>query len=251
MSSPRSWQQFFDAHAESYDQNGFTSNTAAEVDFILTLYPISPKSRILDVGCGTGRHAIEFGKRGYQVTGIDLSEKMLEVARSKALVADVSVEWIHADATQFSTPKEFDLAVCLCEGAVGLIEKGEDAEEHDVSIFRNIWKSLKPNAPFVLTALNGYSTIRQMKDEFIAEGRFDPDTMISNYEDQLDLPDGPVVMKIYERLFIAPEMVKLLKSAGFTVDNIYGGTAGHWARRFLSLDEVEAMYLCRKSAARL
>jgi SAM-dependent methyltransferase len=251
MSSPRNWQHFFDAHAESYDQNGFTSNTSAEVDFILTLYPISPKSRILDVGCGTGRHAVEFGKRGYQVTGIDLSEKMLEVARQKARLADVSVEWIHADATEFSTTKEYDLAVCLCEGAVGLIEKGEDAEEHDGAIFRNIWKSLKPNAPFVLTALNGYSTIRQMKDEFIAEGRFDPDTMVSNYEDQLDLPDGPVVMRIYERLFIAPEMVKLLNAAGFTVDNIYGGTAGHWARRFLSLDEVEAMYLCRKSTARL
>jgi len=245
MSQPREWQRFFDAHARLYDENGFTKHTVQEVDFLLTLYPILPGSRILDVGCGTGRHAIELAKRGYRVTGLDISVGMLEVAEEKALAHGVEVHWIQADATQFSL-SGFDMVLCLCEGAVGLIEKGEDAEAHDAAIFKNIAASLKPNGAFVMTALNGYSVIRQMKDDFIAEGRFDPDTMISNYTDEWDLPEGLTLMTIHERLFIAPEVVRMLREAGFVVDHIFGGTAGHWARRFLSLDEVEAMFVCRK-----
>jgi hypothetical protein len=127
-----------------------------------------------------------------------------------------------------------------------LIERGEDAVAHDAAIFRNIASSLKPNAPFVLTALNGYSVIRQMKDEHVADGRFDPETIITHYEDQWDLPEGLRVMNVYERLFIAPETVRLLQDAGFIVDNVFGGTAGYWAKRPLSLDEIEAMYVTRR-----
>ena len=242
----REWQRFFDAHAAHYDENGFTQHTIAEVDFILSLYPIVSGSTILDIGCGTGRHSVEFAKRGYKVTGLDLSEGMLAQARAKGLLAGVEVNWIHGDATSFSLDETFDVALCLCEGGVGLIEKGESAEAHDQAIFQNIAQSLKPNAPFILTALNGYSIIRQMKDEHIHEGRFDSATMMANYQDEWDLPEGLTIMTIRERLFIAPEVVRMLQTAGFVVDNVFGGTAGHWARRFLSLDEVEAMFVCRR-----
>lgn len=243
---PRAWQRFFDAHAEHYDQNPFTAHTEKEVDFLLELYPIRPGARILDVGCGTGRHAVALAKRGYRVTGLDLSAKMLEVARRKAEAAGVAVEFVQADATDFEFEEKFDAAICLCEGAVGLVERGQDAEAHDMAIFRNIAGSLKANAPFVMTALNAYAVIRQMKDEITHEGRFNPVTMVSNYEDDWHLPEGAMRMTIYERLFIAPEVVRMLKEAGFVVDNVFGGTAGHWGRRFLSLDEVEAMYVCRR-----
>ncbi len=242
----REWQKFFDAHAERYEENGFTQYTAQEVEFILKLYPLPKGSSILDVGCGTGRHAIEFARRGYHVTGLDISPSMLEVGRRNAQLAGVEVEWLQADATEFTLGRKYDGAVCLCEGGVGLLEQGEEAEKHDASILENIAGCLKPNAPFVMTALNGYSIIRQMKDEHIAEGRFDPSTMLANYVDEWDLPEGPTLMRIRERLFIPPEVTAMLSRSGFLVDNVYGGTAGHWGQRFLSLDEVEAMYICRK-----
>jgi 2-polyprenyl-3-methyl-5-hydroxy-6-metoxy-1,4-benzoquinol methylase len=243
---PGMWERFFDSHAERYEENGFTKHTVSEIDFLLNLYAVPRDAHILDVGCGTGRHSIELARRGFRVTGIDLSEGMLSVARRNAESAGVEVEFLRRNAKDFSFDEPFDLAICLCEGGVGLIERGEDAEAHDRAIFRNIANSLKPNAPFLLTALNGYAVIRQMSDERIHEGRFDPARMISHYEDDWTLPEGPRRIKIYERLFIAPEVTKMLQESGFHVDNVFGGTAGHWGQRFLSLDEVEAMFVCRK-----
>ncbi|HWD38138.1 MAG TPA: methyltransferase domain-containing protein [Fimbriimonas sp.] len=246
-SKPREWERFFDVHAERYDENPFTFHTVAEIDFFLSLFALPAGATILDMGCGTGRHAIELARRGFRVTGVDRSIKMLEVARSKPGSEDV--EFLLGDATEWVGDRLYDAAICLCEGGFGLIESGENADFHDRAILRNIGASLKPNAPFLLTALNGYSIIRQMSDEKIAEGRFNPANMYANYQDQLDLPEGPTMMTIYERLFIAPEVVRMLQECGFVVDNVFGGTAGHWARRFLSLDEVEAMFVSRKRPA--
>lgn len=241
------WQAFFDAHAPHYDANPFTQHTKAEIDFFLSIFALPAGSTVLDVGCGTGRHAVELAKRGYRVTGIDLSEGMLNVARAKAAVEGVDVEFVQADATQFETDERFNGAICLCEGGPSLIGQGDDAEAHDLDIFRRVANALKPHAPFLLTTLNGYATIRQMSDQITHEGRFDPATMISKYEDEWDLPEGTQVVQIYERLFIPPEVVKMLKTAGFRVENVFGGTAGHWAQRPVSLDEIEAMYVCRKA----
>jgi SAM-dependent methyltransferase len=240
------WQQFFDAHAPHYEQNPFAQHTKAEVDFLLSLFALAPGIRILDMGCGTGRHSVELAQRGFKVTGVDLSSGMLDQARENAGRAGVEVEFLQGDAVKWVSTVPFDAAICLCEGGFGLIEKSESAEEHDLAILRNIAGSLRAGGPFLLTALNGYSIIRQMKDEMVAEGRFDPATMYANYQDQWDLPEGPRIMTVRERLFIAPEIVRMLQNAGFVVDNVFGGTAGHWARRFLSLDEVEAMFVCRK-----
>jgi len=257
LAMPNRWQEFFDSHAPYYDQNPFTQNTVAEVDFFLQIFPMLAGSSILDMGCGTGRHAIELAKRGFSVTGVDISEGMLTEARRKAEETGVSVRFLQADATtmrstESSEPvldssEQFDAAISLCEGGFGLIGHGEDPIAHDQSILKSIAKHLKPNAPFLLTALNGYQVIRQMKDEHVVAGRFDPATMVSNYEDQWDLPEGPQVVQIHERLFIPPEMVRLLAEAGFRCDRVFGGTAGSWGQRPLSLDEIEVMYVCRKA----
>ncbi len=247
---PETWQQFFDAHAPYYDLNPFTQHTVAEVDFLLSLFPLLAGSSIIDMGCGTGRHAVELAKRGFRVAGIDISEGMLAVAKAKSSEAGLDVNWIQADATKpfdLHPPTQlFDAAISLCEGGFGLIGQGDDPEAHDLAILKNISRALKPGAPFLLTALNGYQVIRQMKDEFIVAGRFDPATMVSNYQDEWDLPEGPRVVNIRERLFIPPEMVRLLKEAGLRCDRVFGGTAGSWAQRPLSLDEIEVMYVCRK-----
>jgi 2-polyprenyl-3-methyl-5-hydroxy-6-metoxy-1,4-benzoquinol methylase len=247
LESPKkAWQQFFDEHAPRYKENAFTGNTRAEAEFIIKLFDMPKGTRILDMGCGTGRHSIALALKGYQVTGVDLSEGMLNEAIRTADEAGVQVEWVHADATKWRSDILYDVALCLCEGGFGLIEQGEDPVGHDLAILRNISDSLRPNGSFLLTAMNGYAMIRQMTDEYVEQGRFNPATMLAVYEDEWKLPEGKRTMTVRERLFIPPEVVAMLTHVGFDVLNVWGGTAGEWGERNLKLDEVEAMYVCRK-----
>lgn len=243
---PRVWQQFFDQHAPHYMQNPFTANTRAEVEFLLELLQLPRGSRILDMGCGTGRHAVLLAQRGFEVTGVDISEGMLTEARSAAEAACVEVEWIQADAAKWEADQLYDAAICLCEGAVGLADPDEEPVTHDLNVLRRIYGALRPNGRFIMTAMNGYAIIRQMTDEMVQAGRFDPANMLSIYEDEWELPEGKRTMQIRERLLIPPEMVALLRHVGFTVEAVWGGTAGEWGRRPVKLDEVEAMFVAIK-----
>jgi len=245
--SRQEWQVFFDAHAPHYDENPFTANTVAEVDFIIELFGLASGASILDVGCGTGRHSIELARRGFRVTGLDLSEGMLQVARAKAVSLENPPVFVQGDATNFALDQVFDAAICVCEGGFGLIGTSDDPYVHDAGILVSIANHLRPNAPFLLTCLNGYSVIRQMKDEMTVEGKFDPATMLSAYVDEWDLPEGKRHIQIRERLFIAPEIVRMLNDSGFRCEAVYGGTAGHWAKRPLMLDEIEAMFVSRRA----
>src|SRR5690606_14567467 len=121
MNIKSTWETFFDAHAPAYDGNVFTKNTSAEVDFLLDELKLPAGAAILDVGCGTGRHSIELARRGYAMTGLDLSSEMLARAVAAAKAAAVSVAWIHADAARFALPEKYDAAICLCEGSIGLL----------------------------------------------------------------------------------------------------------------------------------
>lgn len=240
------WQQFYDWHAPRYLENPFTHHTVAEIDFILSLFPLPQGAKILDMGCGAGRHSVELAKRGFQVTGLDISEGMLTEARKLAAAANVNVKWIHADGSDWSPSEQYDAAICLCEGAFNMIGYSGDPVTHDLAILKAISAGLKPEAPFVLTALNGFQIIRQLTDGVIEQRSFDPITMIANYEDMWNLPEGRTQMRIRERIYVPSEVASLLYNAGFKVLALYGGTAGEWSRRPLKLDEVEAMYICKK-----
>ncbi len=242
----KNWKTFFDEHAPRYLENAFTGNTRAEVEFILDLFGFPPASSIVDIGCGTGRHSIGLAKAGMRMTGVDLSDGMLNEARKAASVAGVSVEWIQADATEWRSDLLFDAAICLCEGGFGLSELDENPVAHDLAMLRNIAASVRPNGYFLLTCLNGYAIIRQMNDEMVEQKHFDPATMVAYYQDEWNLPEGKKVMNIRERLFIPPEVVAMLTHVGFEVLNVWGGTAGEWRKAPVKLDETEAMYFCRR-----
>ncbi len=241
------WHEFFERHAPHYDQNPFTRNTQVEVQFLVERMGLKPSMRVLDAGCGTGRHSVELAKRGMFMVGVDLSPAMLSVAKEKGDAAGLEIEWVEANLTEWQRPGAFEAAICLCEGGFGLINQDEDGVTHDLAILRNISASLVVGAPFILTALNGYALIRRMTDEAVTQGAFDPATMVLHHLDEMDLPEGPIQMIVKERLFIPPEVIALMRFAGFEVDAVYGGTAGEWGERPLKLDEIEMMIIARKA----
>lgn len=241
------WHEFFERHAPHYDQNPFTRNTQVEVQFLVERMGLKPSMRVLDAGCGTGRHSVELAKRGMFMVGVDLSPAMLSVAKEKGDAAGLEIEWVEANLTEWQRPGAFEAAICLCEGGFGLINQDEDGVTHDLAILRNISASLVVGAPFILTALNGYALIRRMTDEAVTQGAFDPATMVLHHLDEMDLPEGPIQLIVKERLFIPPEVIALMRFAGFEVDAVYGGTAGEWGERPLKLDEIEMMIIARKA----
>jgi ubiquinone/menaquinone biosynthesis C-methylase UbiE len=247
MTNNNEWQKFFDGHAPHYMENAFTKNTIAEVDFIIGEMALSRGETILDVGCGAGRHAVELARRGFEVTGLDLSSAMLAQAREAAEDAKVDIELIQGDASRFELDRRFDAAICLCEGAFGLLGSSDDPAEHDRAILRNIHRALKPNGKFILTALNGYKLIRQYSNDDVARGRLDPVYIVEHYDVEYETSSGKKSLRVTERGFAPAELLLMLQITGFETEHIGGGTAGNWGRRPVDLDECEIMVIARKA----
>lgn len=246
MSTNSDWVTFFDAHSSIYDENIFTKNTLYEVDFLLEELQLAPGARILDIGCGTGRHSIELAKRGYRMTGLDISTGMLAQAQAKAAAAGVAVEWVHGDATSFSFATPFDAIFCLCEGSFGLLSAGDDALAHPLAILRNASQCLRQNGKTLFTVLNGYRMIRNHTQDDVAQQRFDPLTLA---ELSVATPcEGVAPVTVYERGFIPTELNLLFGLAGMTVTHMWGGTAGSWQRSDINLDEFEIMVVAEKKS---
>ena len=246
MAVKSTWEQFFDAHAPIYEENVFTKNTVGEVDFLLEVLDLPAGASVLDVGCGTGRHAVELARRGYSVTGLDLSSEMLAQAAAAAGAAGMRVELLHLDATRFSLERRYDAAICLCEGSFGLLGQGDDPIEQPLAILRNISACLNPGAMAVLTVLNAAHMLRKYRNEDVADGRFDPLVLVETgaYPPREDMP--PV--EVRERAFVGTELILLGRLAGLEIVHLWGGTAGSWGRRPLDLDEMEIMVVARKPA---
>jgi cyclopropane fatty-acyl-phospholipid synthase-like methyltransferase len=235
------WEVFFDHHAPKYEAEVFTKNTAAEIDFLIAELGLPPGSAILDVGCGTGRHSVGLARRGYRITGVDLSSGMLAQAQKAADDAGVGLTLVHADATKMTFDTKFDAAICLCEGAFGLIGQNEDPLQHDLEILKRIHAALKPGAKLILGALSGTEKIRRCKQDDVRSGRFDPLTLVELFTMEYDTPEGKKSVTLRERGFIASELALMLRISGFEVLNIWGGTAGNWRHGPLDLDEMELM----------
>lgn len=170
---------------------------------------------------------------------------MLAIAAAAAEAAGVHVEWIRSDAARFGLPQAYDAAICLCEGAFGLLGQGDDPLRQPFGILRNVSRSLKRDAKALFTVLNAVAMLRRYQNEDVSAGRFDPMTLVDlySYPPREGLPPFPV----RERAFIPTELRLLFGLAGMVVLNVWGGTAGKWNRECLDLDEIEIMVVARKA----
>ncbi|MCI0497349.1 MAG: methyltransferase domain-containing protein, partial [Thermoplasmata archaeon] len=246
MTQRSEWESFFDEHAPDYMDNVFVKATVVEVDFMLDLFGLGSGARIVDVGCGTGRHSVELARRGYRVVGIDLSGGMLaQAAKALATASDEvgrsggSATFVKADATSFASDPAFlrstggvpfDAAICVCEGAFGLLGTGDDPLSHDIAILRNIAGVMGPGTPLLLTCLNATRMARHHGPEDVESGRWDPATLSETHDIGVELGGGRTLV-VSERGFTAPELRLMHSMAGLEVEAIWGGTAGNWGRR--------------------
>ena len=86
---------------------------------------LEPGTRVLDVGCGPGRHAHALGRRGVGVLGIDIAQRFIDIASEGA---PAGVEFVRQDARHLDVGSGFDAAISLCQGAFGLVGPGPDLD---------------------------------------------------------------------------------------------------------------------------
>jgi SAM-dependent methyltransferase len=166
---------------------------------------------------------------------------MLAQARNAAECTGVTLQLIECNAMDILFENEFDAAICLCEGALTLLGSDDDPFERDQQVLTNICRALKPGGKFITTVLNAYRKIREATDEDVAAGKLDPVTLVEAMVETVETDNGPLDLIVHERGYTPPEFIRMLTCAGFTVDHIYGGTAGDWGRRQVKLDEMEFM----------
>ena len=150
---------FSEVYAGQYDGLYSSKNYQSECDLIekaVNRFATSKPLTLLDVGCGTGGHAIEMIQRGYAVTGVDLSQSMLDraVEKSRLQLTSNSPRWLCADIRNFEADDQFDLAIMMF-AVIGYLTTNSDV----LAGLRNIRRHLKPNALLICDFWNGPSVL--------------------------------------------------------------------------------------------
>jgi SAM-dependent methyltransferase len=247
------YEELFNNYAKTYDKESFTQGTVGEVDFLEQELDFDRTKRILDIGCGTGRHAIELARRGYSVTGADLSDSQLQEAREKALIAGVEVEFIKHNACSLPFQKEFDFIIMICEGGFPL----QETDELNYRILESAERALRSPGKFIFTTLNAlfplYHNVKDFLDTAPSEVRTETctfDLMTFRDHSTVTLTDDSGTMKTLttdERYYTPSEITWYLASLGFSKSTIHGCTLGKFSRNdILTIDDFEMLIIAEK-----
>ncbi len=249
------YEELFENYAIKYDGESFTQGTIGECDFIEKEINYDKNIKILDIGCGTGRHSIELAKRGYKVVGIDLSESSLKRAKEKALEQNLTIDFQKDDARNLSFFNEFDLIIMICEGAFPLME----TDEMNFQILQNAANALKSNGKLIFTTLNGlfplFHSVKDFLNSNVKEGNaasdnhsFDlmafRDFSTIHIEDDLGNKKN---IQCNERYYVPSEITWLLNTLNFKTIDIFGAKLGAFSRNDrLSTEDYEMLVIAKK-----
>lgn len=201
------------------------------------------EAKVLDVCCGAGRHSIELARRGYSVTGFDLSEYLISQAKESLSVADekgLKAEFLIRDMKDFTFNKQFDAAINIFT-SFGYFE----TDEENFKVFKNVEKSLMSGGYFVFDFINA-DNLRN--------------TLVANSEDEYEgekiiqkryIENGFVYKDIYIgkdkyterlRLYTKDELERALTEADLEPVNLFGD---YYGNGFESEASKRVIYICR------
>jgi SAM-dependent methyltransferase len=201
-----------------------------EVGRIVTLVDIATPAAVLDLGCGIGRHALQFARHGFKVTGVDRTRDFLAEARRTAEAEELEAEFVEEDMRRFRRPGEFDLVISMLT-SFGYFE---DPDE-DRLVMQNICDSLKAGGALVLDTMGKEILARIFQPRDWREG----DGEIWLFEREVTdswswmenrwivIKDGErKEFRLAHRLYSAAELSQLMKDCGFSEAAAYGDLEG-------------------------
>lgn len=220
---------------EAYLRYSFTKGTEQEVGFIVEALGLAPGNRVLDVGCGPGRHAHALARRGIEVHGIDISERFVDLARRDA---PPGATFEVADARALGFDGGFDVVMSLCQGGFGLV--GDD----DPTVLDGMARAAEPGTGRIaLSAFSAYFAVR-----FLEEGdTFDAEAGVNHERTVVRNEQGEEAsFDLWTSCFTPRELRLLFARSGLVVEHLWSVTPGAYGRNRPDLDQPEWLVVARK-----
>jgi SAM-dependent methyltransferase len=224
------------------------SQIAAEASFIEDSLGVAKGAMVLDLACGTGRHAIELTRRGYQVVGFDLSLAMLARAADEAQDRNQKLNFVQGDMRDMTFEDTFDGVYCWST-SFGYFE-----EEKNAHIISNVRRALKTGGQFLLDVINRDFLARQAPSVawFEGDGCVCMDEMVLDWitsrmrvKRTMMMDDGRTKETEYSiRVYSLHELGKLLHDSGFRVADVSGRISTPGV--FLGADSPSTLILAEK-----
>jgi SAM-dependent methyltransferase len=223
----------------AYLRNAFTYGTEQEVRFLVEQLHLERGARVLDVGCGPGRHALALARRGMNVVGIDHSAEFVALARDTARAEGLdTVQFRELDVRELNEPPTYDAVICLCQGGFGLLGGREDT-----ALVARFAHALRPGGRLALTAFHVAFAVR-----FLDEGDdFDPATGVHHEQAVLRDPQGTeATYDLWTTCFTARELHLLSVAAGLVPDVIAGVAPGRYGLEPPRVEDPEILLLAHR-----
>ncbi len=186
---------------------------------------------VLDLACGPGRHAMSLARKGYNVTAVDRSGYLLELARKKAEESGIAAEWVCEDMRNFARPGAFDLVINMFT-SFGYF----DDKDEDMIVLDNILKSLKPDGVCVMEMV-GKEWLARNYQQTLSHENADGSLMIERHEifdDWTRISNEWIVLRankakrfrFHHTIYSGQELKDRLLLAGFSSVKLCGGLDG-------------------------
>lgn len=219
----------------AYLRYSFTKGTRQEIDHLVAALDLRAGMRILDVGCGPGRHAHALAERGMVVHGIDISQRFVDLATANA-PAGATFERVDARALAFDG--EFDAVICLCQGAFGLMTANGD----DEVVLAGMARALRPGGRLALSAFNAYFAVKYFEDAV-----FDADSGVNHEHTEVRDEQGrPATVDLWTGCYTPRELRLLCRDAGLRCDRISGVEPGAYGDGAPSVELAEFLVLATR-----
>ncbi|MEZ5343412.1 MAG: class I SAM-dependent methyltransferase [Acidimicrobiales bacterium] len=229
----------------AYLRYSFTKGTRHEVDALIDLLDLVPGERILDVGCGPGRHSLALAERGFDVVGIDIAERFVEIANTNA---PDNATFLVCDARDLAFDQEFDAVISLCQGAFGLAGGAGahdvlPARELDEPILNGMFRALKRGGRLGVSAFSAYFQLRYLE----AHDTFDALTGVNHERTSIKSEAGvDQETDLWTTTFTPRELRLLARVVGLEVDDVFSVTPGDYARNAPTIDAPEFLLIAHR-----